>query len=87
MTRLTTVGGGDMVTRFTGRIVAVVAGDTVARYTTVIERGTRKGIGIVAIVTGIAALDMVRRFTRCSAAVVTANATSLNFRMIHTTHR
>ena len=87
MTGLTTVGGGDMVTRFTGRIVAVVARNTVTGHTTVIESGPSKGIGVVAIVTGIAALDMVGRFTRCGAAVVTANATSLNFGVIHTTHR
>ncbi len=87
MTRLTTVGGGDVVTRFTGRIVTVMAGDTVAGHTAVIERGTRKGIGVVAIVTGIAALNMVGRFTWCSAAVVTANTAALNFSVIHTTHR
>ncbi len=87
MAGLTTVGGGDMVTRFTGRIVAVVAGDTVTRYTAVIERGPRKGIGVVAIVTGITALNMIGRFTRCSAAVMTANAGALNFGVIHTTHR
>ena len=87
MTRLTTVGGGDVIARFTGRIVAVMAGNTVAGHTAVIERGTRKGVGVVAIVTGIAALDMVGRFARRGAAVVTANATSLNFGVIHTTHR
>ena len=87
MAGLTGVGGGDVVTRFTGRIVAVVARNTITGDTAVIKRGTRKGIGVVAIVTGIAALDVIGRFTRCGAAVVTANATSLNFGVIHTTHR
>ena len=87
MTRLTGVGGGDMVTRFTGRIVAVVARNTVTGHTAVIESSSGEGIGIVAIVTGITALDMVGRFARRGAAVVTANATSLNFGVIHTTHR
>ena len=87
MAGLTTVGGGDVVTRFTGRIVAVVARNTVARYTAVIESGPRKRIGIVAIVTGIAALDMVRRFTRCGAAVVTANTRALNFGVVDTGNR
>ena len=87
MAGLTTVGGGDVIARFTRRIVAVVARNTVTGHTTVIESGPSKRIGIVAIVTGIAALDMVRRFARRGAAVVTANATSLNFGVIHTTHR
>ena len=87
MTRLTTVGGGDVIAWFTGRIVAVMAGNTVTGHTAVIESSSGEGIGIVAIVTGITALDMVGRFARRGAAVVTANATSLNFGVIHTTHR
>ncbi len=87
MTRLTTVGGGDVVTRFTGRIVTVMAGDTVAGHTAVIERGTRKRISVVAVVTGIAALDMVGRFTRCGAAVMTADTAALNFGVVYTAYR
>ena len=83
MTRLTTVGGGDVIAWFTGGIVTVMAGNTVPGHTAVIERGPSKRIGIVAIVTGIAALDMVRRFTRCHAAVMARNTGALNFSMVY----
>ncbi len=87
MTGLTAVGGGDVIARFAGGIITVVAGDTVSGDTAVIECGTRKGIGVVAIVTGITALDMVRGFTRCSTAVMTADTAALNFGVIHPAYR
>ena len=59
MAGLTAVGGGDVVTRFTRRIVAVVARNTVTRYTAVIEGRVGERVGVVAILTGIAALYMV----------------------------
>ena len=52
-----------------------------------IEGGIGKISGVVAILTGIAALDMVGGFTRCSGAVVAADATALNFGVIHLTDR
>ena len=59
MAGLTTVGGRNMVTGFAGGLTAVVAGDTVAGDTAVIKDRIGKRVGVVAILTGITALDMI----------------------------
>ena len=48
-----------MVTGFAGGLTAVVAGDTVAGDTAVIKDRIGKRVGVVAILTGITALDMI----------------------------
>ena len=72
-----------MVARFAGRLITVMARRTVPGDTAVIEGRIGEGVGVVAIVAGITALDMVRRFARCGAAVMTADAASLNLVMIN----
>ena len=53
MAGLAEVGAGNMVTRFTGRLTAVMAADTVAGDTTVVEGRAGEAIGVVAVIAGI----------------------------------
>ena len=53
MAGLTKVGAGNMVAGLTGRLTAVMAADTVAGDTAVVEGRAGEAVGVVAIVTGI----------------------------------
>ena len=59
MAGFTDVTGADVIGRFAGCIGAVMTTDTVSGDATVIKGRTGEGAGIVAILTGIAALDMI----------------------------
>ena len=48
-----------MVARFTGGLITIMTRCTIARYATVIESRVGERAGVVAILTGIAALDMI----------------------------
>jgi len=56
--------------------------DAVSTDTTVVECGIGEAIGVVTVVAGIAALNMVRRFTRRCAAVMAADAGTLHFSVV-----
>ena len=87
MARLAEIAAGNMIARFAGGGSAVMTADTTAGHAAVIEGRVRKTVGVVAVITGITALDMVRWFTRCGAAVMTADTAALNLGMVHTANR
>ena len=59
MTGFAGIGGCNMVARFTGGLITIMTRCTIARYATVIESRVGERAGVVAILTGIAALDMI----------------------------
>ena len=65
-----------------GRGRAIVAGHAVAADTRVIKYRTLEAGGVMAIVTGIAAGDMIGRFAGRRAAIMTAETGALHFSMI-----
>ena len=76
-----------MITRFARGKAAVVATETVGGDGGVIHRGRGPGIGAVAAVTLGGGGDMVARFTRGSAAVMTTAAGTLHLGVVHGAHR
>ena len=72
MAVLAHVGCRNMRNALARRCRAVVTAETVAGHTAVIEDSTGPGVGVMAVVTGIAAGDMVRRLTHGRGAVMTA---------------
>ena len=60
-----------------------MAGSTVPRHAAMIKGRISKRAGVVAILASIAALDMIRCFARCRAAVMTADAGALNLIVIN----
>ena len=64
-----------------------MAAGTTSGYAAVIESGPCETIGVMAVVAGITALDMVSGFARCRIAVMATDTTALNFGMIHPIHR
>ena len=58
------IGGGDVARVLARGHGAVVATGTVAADTTVVEHRTAEGVGAVAVVTAVVALDMVGGFAR-----------------------
>ena len=65
-----------MVTRFSGRCCTVVAAGTAGGHTGMIKNRPREGICIVAIITDVAAGDVVGRFARGRDAVVATGTCS-----------
>ena len=87
VTILANVGCQHMRRRFAGRLDAVVATAAIVDDTDMVKvRGT-PGIGGVAVVTSIAAIDMGRMLTRCDHAVVTGIAGSHHLRVIYRIYR
>ena len=82
MAGLAEVGAGDMVGRFTGRLAAVVAADTVTGDSAVVEGCAGEAVGVVAVIAGIGALRVVGRFTQSNGAVVATDTGATNFRVI-----
>ena len=60
--------------RFTGRNSAIVATHTIPRHTTVIKDSAREGVGVVAIVAGVAALNVTGIFARGHCSIMATQA-------------
>jgi len=87
MAGFTEVGAGDVVAWLAGGLTAVMTADAAAGDTAVIKDRISKAVGIVAIVAGITALDMVGRLAGCCITVMAADTATLNFSMIHPDNR
>ena len=73
MAVVTLCRGSDVIARFASRLGAVMAGRTAAGGdSAVIEDSGTPGIGGMAVIAEVIALDMVGRFTRCNLVVMTA---------------
>jgi len=82
------VAAGNMVCDFTGCSAAVVTAETGARrYATVIKRRGAPGRGIMAVITGVATLNMCRRLAGGFPPVMAATATTGHHIMIHPAQR
>ncbi len=87
MAVLANCSGLNMCSILAGRIGAVVTADAVTRDIDVVKVRRCPGNSGVAVVTGISAADMRRRFAGCDIAIVAGLAGSYNLSMINHSHR
>jgi len=76
-----------MVATFTRRRGAIMTADTIPGYIAVIKCCSGPAAGVMTVIAGIAAGDMVGRFARGCGAVVTGCTTAQHITVVHPRHR
>lgn len=87
VTSLTDAGGLDMELILSGRLHTVMTGLAVAQDSHMVKGGRQPGIGRMTVITGVAAIHVIRCLAGGDDAIMTGRATSLHLEVIHLDYR